>query len=131
MKMKLKSSLLAGLSALALLLPAVKDNSLKDIAKPYIGVYECKHATLGSTDVLSEFSTLTLELTDAEHYVLYYQRKTGKKEKQKGRYRYDKEQRSILLTANGVERTFPLVNGRLIVVFPVGGKEFVLHFEQK
>ncbi len=129
---KLKSSILAGLSALLLLFPSAK-SSLPDIAKPYLGVYECTQATLGGKDLLDKFSTVLLELNDDENFTLVYEEKGVKRKQIKGKYDYD-EKRGVLTLSekSGIfKREFPLNGGRLTITFPVGGKTAVLQFEQK
>ena len=49
--------MLAGACALLALFPNLspsKNGSLKEIVKPYLGVYECKNAQLGEKDLLAE-----------------------------------------------------------------------------
>ncbi len=128
---KVKSSILAGLAALLLVLPVWKDTSLKDISKPHLGVYECTQATLGSKDVLGEFSDIRLELKDEESFVVLYKRKKGKTKEWKGKYRYDKERGVFIVEEKGKRKEFPFEEGKVTVIFPVGKKNMVLCFEQK
>ncbi len=127
---KLKSSLLAGLSALLFLLPS----TLKDIAKPHLGVYECKEAKLGKEEYLDRFDEIVLELKGDGEFILYYAEKGGEKKREKGKYRYDSERGVLTVVAGGgrlLKREFPLKEGELLVQFPVGGKWLSLRFEQK
>ncbi len=132
MKYKIKSSLSAGALALCLLFSSGRESDLKDVAKPYLGVYRCTEARIGEKDLLEEFSNIRLELKEGE-YILYYREKAGRSGKVEGKYRYDKERESLLLTENtsGVKREFPFANGKLTVAFPVGRRECVLQFERK
>ncbi len=131
--MKMKSSILAGLAGLCLLLPSLQDKTLKQVAKPYLGVYECTQATLGSKDLLKSFTEITLELTDEEHFVLFYKEKSGERKKVEGSYRYDEEKGTLTLTeqGSGIQKSFPLEKGKLTVSLPVGRKRLVLQFKQK
>ena len=52
----MKSFILGALLSCMTLFPSVKDSTLKDITKPYIGEYECKSARLGDKDYLEDFS---------------------------------------------------------------------------
>ncbi len=133
MKIKIKTSLLAGLSSLLLLFPSMKNTDLKDIAKPQLGVYECTEARLGSLDCLDRFADVRLELKDEERFLLLYKEKGGARKKVEGKYRYDKERKILTIEedATGFKREFPFVDGKLTVAFPVGGKTLVMQFERK
>ncbi len=131
---KLKSSLIAGLSALLLLFPNFKKGSLTEISKPYLGVYECQQAKLGEEEYLDKFSYIQLELFPKGKYVLRYAEKDGEKQEVKGKYRYDekKEILTLYLTQGGVfKRDFPLEKGKLTATVPLGNKTLFLQFEQK
>ncbi len=130
---KLKSSLLAGLTCLLFTIPSGQDVTLKDIAKPYLGGYECTQAYLGSKDCLDRFTDLRLELKDEENFLLYYREKGGERKTVEGKYRYDKTAQAVFIKDEkaGIERAFPLINGKLTVSFPVGKKNMVLQFERK
>ncbi len=129
MNIKLKSSLLAGLATLTLLFPCAS-STLPELAKPYLGAYECELATLGSKD-LTEKGSILLELQPKDKFVLYYQEKEGKKKSWEGTYRYDGERETITFTGAGLEREFPVENGSFTVHIPVCGKRLVLRFKQK
>ena len=128
---KVKSSLLAGIAALWLLYGGMAKKELKDIAKPYLGVYECTEARLGGKEYLSRFTSLHLELKADDTFLLHYCEKGGEKHTQEGRYSYDKEKGTITLQGGGFEREFPLSEGILTVVVPMGGQTVKLTFEQK
>ena len=134
---KLKSSILASACALLALFPNLspsKNGSLKEIVKPYLGVYECKNAQLGEKDLLAEFSYIHLELKDKGEFILYYNENEGKKIKTRGKYTYDEKTQTITMEfADGksFKRDFPLKNGQLIVSLPLGKEQLCLIFEQK
>ncbi len=132
MKNRLKSSIFVGIATLATLFANFKTGSLKDIAKPHLGVYECKHATLGKEDVLSDFADLRLELLPDGGFTLFYQKKEGKRRQLRGEYVYDRAKGVLTLRGEeGFERQFPLTNGKLTVNLPIGEKTLVLQFEQQ
>ncbi len=133
MNNKLKSSFLAGVFTLALLFPAWKEGELTDISKPYLGVYECTQAHLGSLDCLERFADIRLELKDEENFLLVYKEKGGVRKKIEGKYRYDKARKVLVATdeKEGIKREFPFDEGKLVVTFPVGRKNFVMYFERK
>lgn len=138
MKMlKLRTSILASVCSLLAVIPnfsAVKNGDLKEITKPYLGVYDCQQAQLGNKDLLEDFSSIQLELKDGECFVLHYEDKDGQKNKVKGKYVYNEKEKEIALQMEGeypFKRSFPLKNGQIIVSFPVGNKQLRLIFEQK
>ena len=129
----MKSFILAGLLSLTCLFPDIKDSTLKDITKPYIGQYECKSAQLGKKDCLENFSYIRLELKDEENFILYYKEKEGKEKEIEGKYVYDKN-KSVLIFSDkkgGFKREFPLNKGMLTVSLPLGDKILILKLEQK
>ena len=128
---KLKSSIAAGVAALLLACSGGVRGELKDIAKPYVGMYECTEARMGEKEYLDRFSYIHLELKADETFTLYYCEKDGKKRTQEGRYRYDKEKGVVTLLGGGMEREFPLSDGILMIAFPLGGYTVQLKFEQK
>lgn len=134
---KLKSSLFAGLLSLLLLFPsfgAFKLGELKEITKPYLGVYECKAATLGDEDVLSRFAYVNIELKKGDVCTLYYREKNGKRKEVKGKYSYDKEAETITLSPDVLDffkREFPLKDGEILISLPMGGKMLSMRFVQK
>lgn len=129
----MKSFILGCLLSLSTFLSGVKESTLDDIAKPYLGEYECKKAQIGSLDCLKRFSYIRLELKDEENFTLHYKEKGEKKKQFNGKYAYDKEKGTLtLIEEKGrFEREFPLSDGRLTVSLPVGEKMLVLQFEQK
>ena len=133
---KLRSSILAGFTILLLLFPwfgSWKTLSLKDITKPYLGVYECHEAKLGEEDCLQNFDYIRLELKRKGLFVLSYQTKGGESKEEKGRYEYEKETQSIIFQAEAmpfIKRQFPLKEGKLIIIVSLGGKNLKMRFEQ-
>ena len=133
-KQVLKSSLLAGITALLLTFSGLREGTLTDITKPYLGEYECKSATLGNEEYVDEFSYIILELKADETFVLRYKTKNKMKGEEKGEYSYDKEKETITLTLgekSQFKREFSLKKGTICIEFPVGAKLFVMRFEQK
>ncbi len=131
---KLKSSILAGLAALMTLVPTWKSGSLKEITKPYLGVYECESATWGQREYLDEFSYIRLELLPKNEFTLSYELKTGKSGKEQGKYEVDEERKTLILTLNKKEeykREFPLKNGSIVFTLPIASQTLVMKFTQK
>ena len=136
-KLKIKSSVLASICTMFALAPNLstwKNNSLKEIAKPYLGVYECKSAQLGEEDLLATFSHIRLELKKDGVFVLYYSDKKGRQERVSGKYNYDEEKQTLTLQFTDgkcFHREFPIKKGQIIVSLPVGKRQLRLIFEQK
>ena len=129
----LKSSIAAGLLSL-LFCFAPKGGTLKDIAKPYLGEYECKSARLGDKDFLDELKYLRMELKPNNVCVLRYCPKNGKTREWSGEYDYDRQTQTLRLRGEGqtaFDKRFPLKEGMLTVAFPVGEKTMILTFAQK
>ena len=128
--MKLKSTVVAGIAAMLFSCGGAKEE-LKDIVKPHVGMYECTEARLGEREYLDKFDYIHLELKSDETFILHYCEKGGKKQRQEGQYRYDREKGTLTLLGGGLEREFPFVEGVLTVVIPLGGRTIHLKFEQK
>ena len=128
---KIKSSLLAGVFGLLLTCSCGGKGDLKEIAKPYLGVYKCTDARVGEREYLDRFSKLDLELKENGEFIVYYCEKDGKPQTQTGLYEYDKESETLTLQGGGIKRAFPLQGGVLTVVIPIGGQTIHLKFEQK
>ena len=67
---KVKSSLLAGVVTLLLACSFGGKGDLKEISKPYLGVYECTEARVGEREYLDRFSKLDLELKENGEFIL-------------------------------------------------------------
>ncbi len=133
-KFKVKSSLLAGAAALLFSFSALQKGELTDIAKPYLGIYDCTEARLSDKDLLERFDDVKLELKAKGEYVLYFKEKGGKTKRVKGKYHYDREKEIVTLHvphSRVIRREFPLKKGVLTVSVPYGDKILILQFEQK
>ena len=127
----MKSLILGGLISLMAFFPTVKDSTLDDIVKPYLGEYECRSAQLGTMDYLEKFSYIRLELKENGTFLLHFKEKKGSKKKREGKYFYDKEKGVVKLVGKGIEREISLNDGLLTISMPIGKKNLVLQFEQK
>lgn len=134
---KLKSSILGGICTLLTLFSNVgawQNGNIKEITRPYLGVYECQSAQLGERDLLTEFSYLHLELKSNNVFLLHYCEKKGEPNILRGEYSYDYEKKVLtmqLADNKNLKRDFPLENGELIVSLPMGNKQLRLIFVQK
>ena len=124
----------AALAALLFSCANVKDSSLTDVTKPYLGEYHCSSATLGEKEYVDDFSFITLELAKDNAFILRYATKTGIKGEQKGEYVYDKASESVTFSIDGkapIKKSFPLKDGKLQIDFRVGSKMFNVKLERK
>ena len=134
---KLRSSLLVGICVLLAAFSnffALKNSSLKEISKPYFGIYECERARLGDKDLLLEYAKLTLELRRGGVFTLHYCEKNGREGELQGRYSYDEKTQTITFQAEplkGLKREFTLRKGVLTLSFPILDKQLCLIFKQK
>lgn len=132
--LKLRSSLLVGIATLLFFFPNFKTGKLTDVAKPYLGVYTCREATLGNEDVLTRFSYITIELENGGNCVLRYKEKAGQPRKVEGKYEYDRTGENLTLSladASFIKREFPVKDGVLFITVPFLGKTLRMQFEQR
>ena len=131
MKTKINNPLLVGILSLLSVFSGSDIGGLKEITKPYLGVYECTEARFSQQDYLTRFDKIELELKADETFTLYYCEKGGCVHKETGRYRYDPEQECIMLDGSIFKRKFPLKEGTLTLYFTIGKEVLTLRFEQK
>ena len=124
---------MVGLFTLLMLLPSIFQGGLKDITKPYLGIYECTEARLDEEDLLENYTNVALELKSGGKYVLYYTSKGEKQKKITGKYKYDSEKGTFTMYGDGLmfKRQYTLQEGEIYVFVQIGKKNLVLKFEQK
>ncbi len=113
---------------------SLKNQTLPDMSKPYLGEYECKQATFSGRDYLQDFDFIRLELKKDESFILSFTEKAGKKHEVEGKYHYDKKKQTICFTideAEGFKREFPFQKGKMDINLSIAGKTLLLRFEQK
>lgn len=74
-----------------------KDESIKQITQPSLGVYTCEKMLLGDSDFLRYFKKISLEIKKDETFSLTAQPKLGKKICAGGNYQYDEDAECFLL----------------------------------
>lgn len=74
---------------------AKKEESVKEIAKPYIGTYSCERILFGGEERTEEFSRLSVELKANGTFTLSATDKRGRKYSGGGEYVYDRESDEI------------------------------------
>ena len=124
----------AGLMAIFTLFSGIKDLSLKDVAKPYIGEYNCIEAEFGGVDYLEDFEYITIDLKKDNTFVLRYAQKNGKKGEEKGEYQFDNVTKKLVLSGKS-KLTYNLEtlmnNGTFAITVRFGGKTLHIKFEQQ
>lgn len=109
-----------------------KDGGIKDIVKPYIGVYTCQSARLDDDDFLCYFKKVTVELKEDGSFVLTASPKIGRRISFGGEYAYDKDADGFFLRAN-VKKELPegrmeIKKGKLYIRVRYGEKFFFACF---
>ncbi len=129
---KVKSGLLGGLIAWAMMLSGCGSASLKEITNPHWGIYECTQAKLNDKDYLALFSYIHLELKEDGVFILHYRVCDGMPQEETGEYVYDREKGSFIIVGKeSFQREFSLKEGRLTISVPIGEQTLTLAFEQK
>ena len=133
-KITLKSAVCAGIFSIVLACSCCANSTLKDIAKPHTGEYECKSAVLGEKDLLSSFEYIQLELKNDNTYALRYKTKLGKAGEEKGTYTYDADKQTLSITQGEkgeLKREIPIIKGKIFLSIPIGGRQLSVEFEKK
>lgn len=133
-KIKLKSTLAAGAASLMLCFGNIKDSSLLDVTKVYLGEYECSYAQLGDKEYLEGFDFVTLELKANGTYLLAFREKEGKKHTETGEYEYDEKTKTLRFSPrdkSALKKEFPLVDGVLTISAQIGNQQLIVRFTQK
>ena len=129
---KLKSSLLSGIISLLFIFPCLKTQSLKEIARPYLGEYVCQSATLGGKDLLQNANWMLLLKADG-HFLLVCKGKNETR-REEGEYHYHFETQTISFEHaqfGGAQREFPLRNGKICISVPLRRQMLRLVFVHK
>lgn len=102
------------------------NDSLKEIAKPYLGVYDCKWLYYGSEDKKDIFEYLRVELKSKGELLVSYKLKNGESGKVPLSYEYDFDEKILRVTGQWlllkIDKKFPLENGEITVVMNLFGK---------
>lgn len=132
-KAKMRSFFGAGLLALWLAVAPLKGD-IKEITKPYLGVYECKSIQIADHEWLSKEQKVVLELKKKGIFTLYYQKPDGNTGRLDGRYKYEEKTQQIQLLWEGnnlFKQSFPIKNGQIIIQYQLGTRIYRAIFEQK
>lgn len=131
MKTKLKISALIPILTLAL--NALALTGLKDVARPYLGVYECKYARLGETDLLEELDYITFSLLHRDVFKIEFRDKNGVRGLYRGHYTFSEKDKTITINENifgkKVTKTFSAERGTIQVNLKFGDEALSIKFE--
>lgn len=110
-------------------------DSLKEIAKPYLGVYECEWLYFGDSDKKELFDYLRVELKTKGELLVTYKLKKGEAGKVPLSYEYDFDEQTLRVMGQWmllkIDRKFPLKKGELNVVTNLFGKLVNVKFSRK
>ena len=105
---------------------------LKEISKPYTGVYRCKEIKYGACDFLQYVQKAELELKENGGYVLTVTMKNGKKQKSTGDYEVDGETIAFVdkTKKNAPRRVFSRKKDEIEVIATLHGKTLYFLFSR-
>lgn len=96
--------------------------SLKEISRPYEGVYECETLTIGGREAKDHFELIRLELKRDGTFRLFYQTAEGAEGGYDGTYEANEE--GVTFTGrSGAFRptfTFPFEEGKIVITYLLG-----------
>lgn len=104
---------------------AEKMSSLKDVTRPYAGLYQCEKIMLGDRDLTERFDHIYLELKQDGEFELSYETAEGIAASYEGNYGVDSEAGTITLSAKQGTRTraftFPYEKGAIVIDYNLFG----------
>ena len=133
-KKTIKTLFFTAILAIVLCFSCCANTSLKEIAKPYLGEYQCKSATLGEKDMLSAFEYIKLELNPDNTFVIRYKTRLGQAGEEWGNYTYSPDTQSIRFFGGEkgeLKRDFSLKEGKIDVSIPIADKQLHVQFARK
>lgn len=92
-----------------------KKGDLKEITKPYLGIYTLEKCRLADTDLTDYFKQTTFELKSDGTYLMRLKSKTGKELSNEGKYTFTDGKLTVFIKVNDEEKkhTFPYVKGKI------------------
>lgn len=107
-----------------------KGDSLKDMAKTYSGVYECKEMRYGGSDLSGYIKSAALELKENGTYELRVTFKNGDKKKADGRYEATNDTITLIYCGKNGEarREFSRAEGKITIACVIHEKLLYLVF---
>lgn len=112
---------------------AKEPGPLKDVSRPYTGIYDCERLSLGDKDMTDKFEKFSLELMRDGAFKASFETKEGNVGSYDGVYTVDTERGEITLSSKQGMRTksftFPYEKGRILIDYNLFGA--LLHAEFK
>lgn len=135
-RIKLKSAAFASALALSpLLFNASAAGSLQEIAKPYLGTYECEQIFFGSENRTDRFDYVRIELMPEGEMKLLYKEKNGKSCELEATYTYDVEKNILTISAELLgevrKKSVAVEKGAFDISARYGGKMLLMKFVRK
>ena len=111
-----------------------KEGKLTEISRPYLGTYECESFYYGGEDRLDDFDYVRLELQSDGSMKLLYREKDKKANEIPLTYEYDEKTQELAVRGQWgifkIEKKFPIENGEICGVLPLGGKQITVKFKK-
>ena len=109
-------------------------DSLEEIARTYLGVYECKSLCFGGENKKDIFEYFRLELKPKGELLLRYKLKNSRENQIPLTYEYDFAEKTVWVRGQWgvfkVDKKFPLKKGVLSVTMSIFGKVAVVEFSR-
>lgn len=113
---------------------AALPNTLTQITKPYLGMYECTQLLLDGENKLDEFKYIKIQLKHDGDLVFTFLDKKGMKGESSAQYEYDEDRQALAvyssLGGKKLKREFPLKNGEIFVHIIYETKTIMMKFQQ-
>lgn len=97
-------------------------STLRELSRPYTGVYACEKLTWAGRDLLEDFEYIRLELDRGGAAVFSWERRSGGKGEFSLGYDADVENGLVTFSSGSVRRTFPLGGGAVRMELIVLGR---------
>lgn len=135
-QIKLKSAAFCSAALLSPFLANVSSlGGIRDVARPYLGVYECEELYFGEENKKDRFDYVRIELLPEGEMKLFYKEKEGRKRTLEARYSYDTKTDTLTVYADvaGEEKKkqFSVEKGKIDVSVRYGGKMLMMKFVRK
>jgi hypothetical protein len=112
-----------------------KDDSLSELACPYLGEYTCESIYFNSEDKLADFDYFKLEILSQGEMKLHIKEKARKGKTVVLSYEYDEAKKEFLVKSNFAlfkkEERVIFQDGKLTAVLRLGGKQILVKFSKK
>lgn len=100
---------------------------LSAVSRPYLAIYDCKRMTLGETDLLADFASVSLELQE-KGFVYTAETEEGARIQEEGAYGYDENTGTLTLFSRRGAFRARLENGEITLTKQYGDRAFFALF---